>query len=68
MKRTQIQLHHEQLQWLKNEALEQSVSMAELIRESIDSYRSKIEKRRQMNKQKEFALDAVGRFSSRNPE
>lgn len=64
MKRTQIQLHSEQLRWLKREALEQGVSMAELIRESVDSYRSKIEKNRQLNKKKEFALRAVGLFSS----
>jgi hypothetical protein len=68
MKRTQIQLHSEQLKWLKKEALEQGVSMAELIRESVNAYRSKIEKNRQMDKQKEVALGVVGLFSIKKPD
>jgi predicted DNA binding CopG/RHH family protein len=64
MKRTQIQLHSEQLTWLKQHALKRGISMSHLIRESVDAYRSKIEKIRQLNRQREYAIDAVGRFSS----
>lgn len=64
MKRTQIQLHNDQLKWLKQHALEKGISMSHLIRESVDLYRFKVEKIRQLNRKKEFALDAVGRFSS----
>jgi hypothetical protein len=64
MKRTQIQLHSEQLTWLKQHALEKDISMSQLIRETVDAYRSKVEKIRQLNRQREYAIDAVGRFSS----
>lgn len=65
MRRTQIQLHDEQLKWLKQEALEKGVSMSHLIRISIDRYRSQIENHRQFGLQKENALNVVGRFSSK---
>ena len=65
MKRTQIQLHNDQLKWLKREALDKGISMSQVIRDSVDSYRSQKEKRRQFDKQKEIALIAVGTFSSK---
>ena len=65
MKRTQIQLHDEQLKWLKHEALEKGVSMSHLIRKSVDRYRLQVESHRQFSLQKENALNVVGRFSSK---
>jgi Arc/MetJ-type ribon-helix-helix transcriptional regulator len=64
MKRTQIQLHSEQVEWLKQHALKKGTSMSHVIRESVDAYRSKVEKIRRLNLQREYAIDAVGRFSS----
>ena len=66
MVRTQVQIHSEQLKWLKHHALGKGVSMAQLIRESIDLYRSHLEKARMMHHQKEKALTAVGSFSSKS--
>jgi hypothetical protein len=65
VKRTQIQIQSEQLQWLRHIATEQGVSMAHLIRESIDLYRAYTEKSRRLHHQKANALNAVGSFSSR---
>ncbi|WP_419662560.1 hypothetical protein Dvar_30230 [Desulfosarcina variabilis str. Montpellier] len=64
MKRTQIQLHNGQLKWLKKEALEQGISMSQLLRDIIDSFRMQAERDRQVDSNKAFALEAVGRFSS----
>jgi len=64
MKRTQIQLTKEQINWLKNQAAEQGVSMACLIRDSIDLYRASTEKGRILGRNKESALSIVGSFSS----
>ena len=44
MVRTQIQIHSEQLKWLKHRALGKGVSMSQLIRDSIDFYRTHAEK------------------------
>jgi len=66
MKRTQIQIHNEQLKWLKQQTVEEGVSMAQLIRESIDFFKAHIEKSRHLGKHKESALTAVGSFSSTN--
>jgi len=65
MVRTQVQIHSEQLKWLKQHAFGKGVSMAQLIRESIDFYRSHIEKSRMLLHQKKKALTAVGSFSSK---
>lgn len=64
MKRTQIQIHNEQIKWLKQQAAEKGVSMAKMIRESIDFYHAHIETTRQLRYQKKNALNAVGSFSS----
>ena len=66
MVRTQIQIRSEQLKWLKRHALGKGVSMAELIRESIDFYRSHLEKSRMLISQKKKALTAVGSFTSKS--
>jgi hypothetical protein len=65
MVRTQVQIHSEQLRWLKHHALGKGVSMAQLIRESIDLYRSHLEKSRALLHQKRKALTAVGSFTSK---
>ena len=64
MKRTQIQIQDEQLRWLKQLAAEQGVSMAQLVRESIDLYRAHTEKSRHLRHHITNALHAVGSFSS----
>jgi len=64
MIRTQIQLHPEQIQWLKKLALERGISMSHVIRESIDSYRTYTERIRGLNSKKKKALKAVGAFST----
>ena len=64
MKRTQIQVHSEQLSWLKRQAVEKGVSMSQLIRDSIDFYRSNFEKNNRLEGIKENALNAVGSFST----
>ena len=68
MVRTQVQIHSEQLKWLKHHALGKGVSMAQLIRDCIDLYRSNVEKSRMLVHQKKKALTAVGSFTSKtNP-
>ena len=64
MIRTQIQIHAEQLSWLKRQAMGEGVSMSQLIRDSIDFYRSHIERTSSLNGIKENALNAVGSFST----
>jgi hypothetical protein len=66
MIRTQIQIQAEQIQWLKRHALAQGISMAQLIRDSIDHYRVHKEKSKQRTDKKKNALAAVGTYSS-NP-
>ena len=64
MIRTQIQVQDEQIKWLKRHALDRGVSMAQLIRDSIDLYRTHIEKSKILLSKKKNALAAVGSFSS----
>ena len=64
MVRTQIQVHSEQLRWLKRQALGKGVSMSQLIRDSVDFYRSHFEKASRLKSIKENALKAVGSFST----
>jgi len=66
MIRTQIQLHSEQVKWLKKIALEKGISMSQAIRDSIDSYRTYSERVRELNLKKKKALKAVGTFSTNN--
>jgi hypothetical protein len=66
MIRTQIQLHPEQVKWLKKIALEKGISMAQAIRDSIDLYRSNTKRTRELNAKKKKALKAVGRFTTNN--
>jgi hypothetical protein len=64
MIRTQIQLHAQQMRWLKNQALKNDISMSQLIRDSIDFYRSHIEASGMLSSKKEKALRAVGIFAT----
>ena len=64
MIRTQIQIHSEQLKWLKHQAVGNGVSMSQMIRDSIDFYRTHFEKTRRLKSTKKLALSAVGSFSS----
>jgi hypothetical protein len=68
MIRTQIQLHSEQIKWLKKFALEKGISMSQAIRDSIDSYRTNTQRVRELNAKKKKALKAVGSFSAGNKE
>ena len=62
MIRTQIQLHAEQIKWLKKFALEKGISMSQAIRDSVDFYRVDTERTWQLNSKKKKALKAVGTF------
>ena len=64
MIRTQIQIQDDQIRWLKRHALGKGVSMAQLVRDSIDFYRAHIENTRHLIEKKKNALAAVGSFSS----
>jgi hypothetical protein len=64
MIRTQIQIQADQVKWLKRHALGRGVSMAQLVRDSIDFYRAHIENTRILVEKKKSALAAVGSFSS----
>ena len=65
MIRTQIQVHAEQMKWLKKHALEKGISMSQTIRDSIDLYRSHAEHSGVLRSKKKKALKAVGSFSSK---
>jgi hypothetical protein len=65
MIRTQIQIHDQQMKWLKKHAMEHGISMSQAIRDSIDFYRIHKEHSRTLNSKKKNALKAVGSFSSR---
>lgn len=64
MKRTQIQLHSEQVKWLKKIALQKGISMSQAIRDSVDFYRVNLEKSRILNSKRKKALKAVGSFTT----
>jgi hypothetical protein len=64
MVRTQIQLHSEQIQWLKIYGLRKGISMAQVIRDSIDYYRLHNKRSEILNTKKKKALKAVGAFST----
>jgi len=66
MIRTQIQLHAEQLKWLKKYALENNMSMSQAIRNSVDYYFSYVENLRKRHSRKKKALKAVGSFSTQD--
>jgi hypothetical protein len=64
MIRTQIQLHAQQMRWLKNQALKNDLSMSQVIRDSIDFYRSHTDDSGMLSSKKEKALRAVGIFAT----
>jgi hypothetical protein len=66
MIRTQIQLHAEQVKWLKSYALEKNISMSQAIRNSVDHYVLYVENVRKRRSKKKRALKAVGSFSTQN--
>jgi hypothetical protein len=68
MIRTQIQLHSKQVQWLKKYGLTKGMSMAQVIRDSVDFYRLHIEKSEILNLKKNKALKAVGAFTTEAKE
>jgi hypothetical protein len=67
MVRTQIQLTEEQSQTLKEMAQERGVSIAELIRQSIDNF---IRARNQLtlDEKRRRALSIIGQFASGVPD
>ena len=65
MIRTQIQIYDYQLNWLKKHALSKNISMSQLIRDCIDFFRTHEERSQLLSKNKEKALTAVGRFTSK---
>ncbi len=64
MVRTQIQLEERQTEILKQLAAERQLSVAELIRRSIDAYLASIPPRAGREDQRERAIRAAGRFHS----
>jgi len=64
MIRTQIQVHAEQIKWLKKHAMEKGISMSQAIRDSVDFYRTNVERSRKLHSKKKNALKAVGSFST----
>jgi hypothetical protein len=62
MIRTQIQVHDEQMKWLKKYALENGISMSQAVRDSIDLYRFHEENTQVLHSKKKKALKAVGSF------
>ncbi len=64
MIRTQIQVHPEQMKWLKKHALEKGVSMAQVIRDSVDFYRFHLETIETLQSKKKKALRVIGSFST----
>ena len=64
MIRTQIQIHPEQMKWLKKHALEKGISMAQAIRDSIDFFRYHVDSIQTAGYKKKKALRVIGSFSS----
>lgn len=64
MVRTQIQLEERQAEMLKQIAAERELSVAELIRRSIDTYLASIPPRTSREDQRERAIRAAGQFRS----
>jgi len=62
--RTQIQLEEEQAALLRRAAADSHVSVAELIRRSVDLYLSSMPHPASRDEQKERAIEAAGRFRS----
>lgn len=63
MVRTQIQLTEEQAQRLKRYAADQGVSIAEVIRRSIDAY-ARSDYQRDTDQQRQRALAVIGKYAS----
>ena len=63
MVRTQIQLTEQQAEMLRNLALREDVSIAELIRRSINNY-FRVAKQPSLEEKKRRSLEVVGKYSS----
>jgi len=63
MHRTQVQLTDKQIESVRAIAAKKEVSMAEIIRMSVDSFIQKEASKRRLQ-QKKRALSAVGKFQS----
>ena len=68
MIRTQIQLQTDQINWLKRFALENGISMSQVIRDCIEAYRVHFERNRELTAKKKKALLAVGSFDTGNKD
>jgi hypothetical protein len=66
MIRTQVQVPPEQMKWLKKFALKEGVSMSQVIRDSVDFYRLHVEHSGMRKLKKKKALNAVGKFSTKD--
>lgn len=64
MIRTQIQLHSEQMMWLKKHGLIKGISMSQAIRDSVDFYRYHVESLPKIQQKKKKSLSAIGSFST----
>jgi len=64
MIRTQIQLHPEQIMWLKKHGLKKGVSMSQSIRDSVDFYRHYVESLPKIQHKKKKSLSVIGSFST----
>ena len=64
MIRTQIQLHSEQIMWLKKHGLKMGVSMSQAIRDSVDFYRYHVESLPKIQNKKKKTLRVIGSFST----
>jgi hypothetical protein len=62
MRRTQIQIEEDQIEWLKDKARARGVSISQIIRESIAFFKGHEEK--YPNDRKQRAIAAIGRFAS----
>lgn len=64
MIRTQIQLHSEQMMWLKKHGLKKGISMSQAIRDSVDFYRYHVESLPKIQHKKKKSLKAIGSFTT----
>ena len=64
MIRTQIQLHPEQIKWLKKHGLKKGISMSQAIRDGVDFYRYHVESMPKIEHKKQQTLRVIGSFST----
>ena len=64
--RTQVQFYDKQHEWLKYQAFSKGVSLSQLLRDMVDTYRANVESDREISRKKKDALSIVGKFSSKH--